>query len=82
LLSSYFRDFVQKESGQVVRLQEQCGKLEESCWTGREILVIHQACGRDSQAHKRGRTPCDTGVTAECAEHGPYSIAPDKETKV
>lgn len=59
-------------------LQEQYGKLEGSCWTDREILVMYPTCGRDIQAHKPGRTLSGTGVTAECSGQGSCSTAPDK----
>lgn len=59
-------------------LQEQYGKLEGSCWTDREILVMYPTCGRDIQAHKPGRTLCGTDVTAECSGQGSCSTAPDK----
>jgi len=65
----------------VLRLREQCGKLEENCWTDREILVIYPAYGTGSQVHKPGRTPCGIGVTAEHFAQGPCSTAPNNETE-
>ena len=59
-------------------LQERYGKLEGSCWTDREILVMYPTCGRDIQAHKPGRTLSGTDVTAECSGQGSCSTAPDK----
>jgi hypothetical protein len=59
-------------------LQEQYGKLEGSCWTGREILVMYPTYGIDIQAHKPGRIPSGTDVTAECCGQGSCNTAPEK----